>query len=189
MISRYITGAVALAAMAVAMPASAATYLLGIDNGSKVTINTDTMIGTWIGSGINATFSGAGLANFSASQPSFESNITIAPTSTITGSNGTVYSPNQVHQQVFKTGTAAGGANQILLWSWWGTAACPNCQNIGDYAYTILGSRTVLPGTPGSGTEVPEPGMAGLLGLGMLGLAFARRRRTKVSLKLLPAAA
>lgn len=34
-------------------------------------------------------------------------------------------------------------------------------------------------GSTSGGTEVPEPGMIGMMGLGLLGVAFARRRRRK----------
>lgn len=41
------------------------------------------------------------------------------------------------------------------------------------------GTPGTTPGTPGSsgGTQVPEPGMIGMMGLGLLGVAIARRRR------------
>jgi len=40
------------------------------------------------------------------------------------------------------------------------------------------GSGTMTSGGSTGGTPVPEPGMLGLFGLGLAGLAFARRRRT-----------
>ncbi len=189
MIKKFITGLAAFSALAVAMPASATVYALSMNDGSNVTINTDTMIGTWIGGAINATFSGAGLANFSIPGgqlvlPSFGTDISITPTSTITGGGGTYY-PNQSHQQMFKTGAVAGGATNVMLWSYWGPAGCATCTNVGDYIYQAVGVRSYSTGS----NPVPEPGMVGLMSLGVLGLAFARRRRTKVTLNMMPAAA
>ncbi len=65
MIKTLCATAAALSALTVAAPASAAVYLLGMENGTRVTIDTDRATGSWIGSQINATFSGAGLASFS----------------------------------------------------------------------------------------------------------------------------
>ncbi|GGC20282.1 hypothetical protein GCM10011371_04980 [Novosphingobium marinum] len=46
--------------------------------------------------------------------------------------------------------------------------------------YCGCGHQTCNPQPPGSsssgGSEVPEPGMLGLLGLGLIGLGYARRR-------------
>lgn len=35
------------------------------------------------------------------------------------------------------------------------------------------------PSPPSGGTKVPEPGMVGMMGLGLLGVAFARSRRRR----------
>jgi hypothetical protein len=34
-------------------------------------------------------------------------------------------------------------------------------------------------GSTSGGTQVPEPGMVGILGLGLIGMAYARRRRAR----------
>ena len=189
MIKKIISSAAMMSALAVAAPASATVYQMSLQDGTKVSINTDTAIGTWVGNGVNATFSGAGLANFSIDPtsvlniPSFMTNISITPGSTIV-SNGTTYFANTTHQQMFEAGAAAGGANALNLWSYWGTAACPNCTYLGDKTGTVAGARSYE-----NPPSVPEPGMVGLLGLGVLGMAFARRRRVKVNLNMAPALA
>jgi len=177
MIRKFITGAIALSTLAVATPSSAATYTYNMNNGSVMTIDTTAMIGTLIGSNINATFSGAGLATFAGgfNLPSFMTNISISPTSTRTVS-GTTYYANTNHQQMLETGAAAGGTNVVNLWSYWGTAACPSCNYLGDYVVTAVSSST-------GGTPVPEPGMVGLMGLGFASIVFARRRRSKLTYK------
>ena len=38
------------------------------------------------------------------------------------------------------------------------------------------GSTTSSGGSTSGGTQVPEPGMVGILGLGLIGMAYARRR-------------
>jgi len=194
MIKKFIAGTVTMTALAMAMPASATVYELSMSDNSKVTINTETMIGTWIGGAINATFSGAGLASFNLDVPdgyvglrSADYGVTLSPTSTITGSDGKVYFPTKVHEQRFKTGAVTGDPFSVMLWSYWGPAGCDKCTNIGDYVYKAVSWQTV-PSSSG-GTSVPEPGMVGLMGLGVLGMAFARRRRVNTSVNMAPLAA
>lgn len=189
MIKTLCATAAALSALTVAAPASAAVYFLGMENGTHVTIDTDRATGSWIGSQINATFSGAGLANFSVGEPGangsinlplFAADVTVSPGSTITGNDGTSYHPNPVQQQMFKV--EAG--NVLNLWSFWGTTACPTCQNIGDYRVAAINVRSSSWPSSSGGTEVPEPGMLGLLGFGLAGLALIRRRPTAGMLRL-----
>lgn len=59
----------------------------------------------------------------------------------------------------FETGKA------IRLWAEWQDTGCASCKVLGDLVGTISSG----------GTPVPEPGMVGLMGLGVLGLAFRRR--------------
>ncbi len=68
--------------------------------------------------------------------------------------------------------------NVLNLWSFWGTAACPTCQNIGDYRVTAINVRSSSVSSSGGGTAVPEPGMLGLLGFGLAGLVLIRRKQT-----------
>ena len=170
-----LTATTAIVAAALASPASAAIYNYNMSNGAVMTINTATASGSMIGSGIDATFSGAGLASFAGgfNLPSFMTNISIDPSSTrVVG--GVTYSPNTNHQQMLETGAAAGGSNVVNLWSYWGLPACPSCSNLlGDYLVTAVSSSS-------GGTAVPEPGMIGLFGLGAAGLLVSRRRATKV---------
>ena len=173
MARKILAAALALAGMASVTPASAAVYNYNMSNGAVMTIDTTAMTGSMIGTGINATFSGAGLASFAGGfdLPSFMTNISIDPTSTRTVS-GVTYSPNQNHQQMLETGAAAGGTNKVNLWSYWGTQACPSCQNpLGDYVVTAVSSST-------GGTSVPEPDMLGVMAAGLFGLGLARRRRS-----------
>ena len=174
--------AASLAGLVLANPASAAVYTYNTSRGSVLTIDTVAMTGSMIGADINATFSGAGLATFAGgfNLPSFMTNIAINPTSWRTVA-GVTYIPNTNHQQMLETGAAAGGTNAINLWSYWGTAACPSCNYQGDYVDTALSSS--------GGTSVPEPGITGLLALGLLGAAFARRRARKVNFAMKPLAA
>ncbi|SFG13308.1 PEP-CTERM protein-sorting domain-containing protein [Novosphingobium sp. CF614] len=47
---------------------------------------------------------------------------------------------------------------------------------------TTSGGTTTTSGgttTTSGGTDVPEPGMLGMMGLGLLGLGYARRRKTR----------
>jgi hypothetical protein len=61
------------------------------------------------------------------------------------------------------------GAN-VNLWAWWGNPIIG-----GDYLTTIK-SYSVTP------SPVPEPGMMGILAVGLTGLAFARRKRRQPSI-------
>ena len=87
----------------------------------------------------------------------------------------------------FKTGAVTGDPFSVMLWSYWGPAGCDKCTNIGDYVYKAVSWQTV-PSSSG-GTSVPEPGMVGLMGLGVMGMAFARRRRVNTSVNMAPLAA
>jgi len=190
MIKKFIAGTVALSALAMAMPASAKVYELTMADSSKITINTTTMIGTWIGTAINATFSGAGLANFSTGAggaldiPSFGTDVTIDPSSNL-NIGGRIYNITPAtpgHAQMFEAGAVAGGKNVVNLWAVWSNATC-YCT-YGDFVNTVTGARSY-----GEPSPVPEPGVIGLMGLGVMGMAFARRRRAKVSLNMAPLAA
>lgn len=47
------------------------------------------------------------------------------------------------------------------------------------FAYKEPPSEPTSSGSSSGGTSVPEPGMLGMMGLALGGLAFARRRQTK----------
>jgi len=189
MIRKMLACTAAIAALAAANPAAAGIYKYNLSNGGTLTIDTTLMKGSLIASDINATFSGAGLASFAGgfNIPTFGTNISIDPTSWRIV-NGVTYVPNANHQQMLETGNYPGmwgaGTNQINLWSYWGTLACPTCNILGDYLATAVSTSTST-----GGTSVPEPGMAGLLALGVAGMAFARRRRAKVTVGYKMAAA
>lgn len=188
MVRKILVATASLAALALATPASAGIFKYNLSNGGTLTIDSTAMTGSLIASDINATFSGAGLASFTGgfNIPTFGTNITIDPSSWRIV-NGVTYVPNMNHQQMLETGNYPGmwgaGTNQINLWSYWGTQACPTCNVLGDYLATATGYST------SGGTSVPEPGVAGLMALGLAGMAFARRRRAKVNFNFQPASA
>lgn len=194
MIKKFIASAIMFSTLAAAGPASATVYeLYFLENQGTLTIDTEKAIGSWVNANLNATFSGAGLANFSANaSPNggnfplapFSSDIVISADSTYTA-GGIVYRPNQVHQQKL----LVEGDKGFNLWSWWGTPDCPNCQYIGDQKGVAYGIHASPSSSSSGGTDVPEPGVMGLMGLGVLGMAFGRRRRTKVNLNMAPALA
>jgi len=52
----------------------------------------------------------------------------------------------------------------------------PGCGHSGSSGSSTGGHTTTTTSSSG-GTQVPEPGMLGMFGLGLAGIAFARRRR------------
>ena len=148
----------AVAALAAVSPASAAIYTYNLSTGSGtdvLRIDTVAQAATYTGAVVNATMTSADFAAFTGgAAPTFVANL-----ATLTGTriiNGVSYAPNAGHQQQLKfMGTS------VKLWSWWG----PNNQG-GDYVTTITSYGTV-----------PEPGMLGLMGATLAGVALTRRRR------------
>lgn len=157
--------ATAVAAITLSNPASAALFTYSTTSGT-LTIDNVSGIGTLKDAAVNATFTSPDFLGFQGgTQPATTTNLTFVLTA-LTGTriiNGVSYTPNPQHQQVLKLYTT----NAINLWSNWGNPAVG-----GDYVTYITGYTPPKPGTP-----VPAPGILGLFGLGMVGLAFGRRRK------------
>lgn len=63
-----------------------------------------------------------------------------------------------------------------------GTGTSSGGETTSGGTSTSSGGETTSGGTTSSssgGTDVPEPGMLGMMGLGLLGLAYARRRKAR----------
>ena len=155
------------AALAVSSPASASLYTYTQTNGDTLTVDSSNNIGTLKGNNIDVTFTSTAFANFDGgATPSGTFNLdTLDGTRTV---RGVAYTDNPSHQQVLKF---LNGGSKVNLWSWWG-----NPIIAGDYI-TYVKSYTP-PSTSSGGTPVPAPGILGLFGLGLAGLAFGRRRKT-----------
>lgn len=128
------------------------------------TVDTSTGKCSVIGSGVDVTFTGNFSAFTGGSSPSGTYNVTIDPTSNIVYNGNTytlVATPTHADMIIFQ-------GSSINLWGEWAATGCGSCQNLGDTVGNISSSST-------GGTAVPEPGMVGLMGLGVLGLAFRRR--------------
>lgn len=163
-----------LAAVAfTANPARASVYSYLMNNNSVLSIDTSAGTGSLKGSDINATFTGD-FTSFAGGfdLPDFMANITIDPNSTRIYRGGT-YSLAPGHQPMLKTGSFAytnAPANAVNLWATWSNPGCANCSPLGDYGVTAVSSST-----SSGGAAVPEPGMIGLFGLGLVGLVLGRR--------------
>ena len=64
-------------------------------------------------------------------------------------------------------------------WGWDGWKHSHYCGCGHETCGSTSGGSTSTSGgsTTSGGSEVPEPGMVGILGLGLIGMAYARRRR------------
>ena len=62
-----------------------------------------------------------------------------------------------------------------------GSSLCGGTTSSGGTTTTSGGTTTTSGGTTttSGGTAVPEPGMLGMMALGLLGIGFARSRKTK----------
>ena len=155
-----LSAAAAVAAVTLSNPASAALFTYNQTNGDVLTIDNQSGIGTLKGANINTTFTSDDFKTFQGgAKPSGLMFIlaTLDGTRTV---GGVAYADNPSHTQklLFES------RGRVNLWSYWG-----NPVVAGDYITTI-GSYT--PPTP-----VPAPGILGLFGLGLAGLAFGRRRK------------
>ncbi len=145
--------------MTAAVPASATIFEYQLKGGDVLTINTDTQIGTWQGSSVNATFESPDFASFQGGAiPSLSATLTsISGTRLFRGATVTP-SVDPRHPPMLNT------RNEGRIWNLW--------VNWGDPVV----SSDVRRGIRGF-TEVPAPGMLGLFGLALIALGLGRRRR------------
>lgn len=83
---------------------------------------------------------------------------------------------------------AAAPAHATWNWGDWGKGGgkghthycgCGHKTCGGSSGGSSGGSTSSSGGSTSGGTQVPEPGMVGILGLGLIGMAYARRRRAR----------
>ena len=169
------------AAIVMAGQAHAAVYTYGLTGGAGFTVygvgtapgqpNTDSTLtidttagtGSVIGSAINAAFTGDFSTFTGGAAPSGMFNINITPTSTLTY-QGNTYQVSPLHQPMLEL-----LGSSINLWAVWTSPGCSSCATLGDTLKNVSSSTT-------GGTQVPEPGMIGLMGLGAAALVWRRRR-------------
>jgi len=127
-------------------------------------VDTATGTGSLVGNDVNIDFTGNFAGFTGGASPTSMYNISILPGSSISyqGNNYTL-DPNG-HQDMLKF-----MGSSINLWAEWQSATCPACAILGDTVGNISSSSS------SGGTAVPEPGMVGLMGLGVMALAFRRR--------------
>jgi hypothetical protein len=171
-IKKLFAAAVALAAVSVAMPASAAIYTYTMTNNSVLSINSTSQSATFTGSDINASMTSAAFAAFpGGALPNFTAVlISLDGTRLINGkwvTDNPLYATTTHPQKLIMDG------KNVNLWAWWGNPIIG-----GDYLTTI---KSYTFNSTTGGTSVPEPGMLGLLAAGLGGLALARRRRSKAA--------
>ena len=132
--------------------------------GATLSLNTATGTGSLVGNDVNINFTGNFAGFTGGASPMGMYNIAIQPGSAITY-NGNSYGLDTTgHQDMLKF-----MGSSINLWAEWQSASCPACAILGDTVGNISSSST------SGGTAVPEPGMVGLMGLGVMALAFRRR--------------
>jgi len=78
-------------------------------------------------------------------------------------------------------GTTSGGTTSSTTSGGTTTTSGGTTTTSGGTTTTTSGGTTTSTsgGSTSGGTDVPEPGMLGMLGMGLLGLAYARRRKTR----------
>lgn len=162
-----IMSGIAAIAMGLAMstPASAAIYSYTMTNNDVLAINSDTGSATFKGATIDASMTSSAFNTFAGGiNPTFTAVLSALDGTRLIGgqwiTDNPLYADTTHPQKLIMSGSG------INLWAWWG-----NPITGGDYLTTIK-SYSVTPGT-----SVPEPGMAGLLAVGIAGLVLGRRRR------------
>ena len=141
--------------------ASAAFYSYTQTNGDVLTIDTETNTGTLKGANIDTTFTSEGFASFNGGADSAGQMfvLTSLEGTRIIGGNSYFDNPSHTQKLLFQDN------GRVNLWSWWGNPIAG-----GDYI-THVDSYTVP-------AAVPAPGILGLFGLGLAGLAFSRRLKS-----------
>ena len=167
---KSLSTAVAFAtALVFASPASAAIYTYTMTNNDILKINSDTQSATFTGATINASMASSAFATFvGGAAPTFMAVLSSLDGTRLIGgtwvNDNPLYADTTHPQKLIMNGTG------INLWAWWG-----NPITGGDYLTTIQ-SYSFDPGN-----QVPEPGMLGLLAVGLGGLAYSRRRKRKAA--------
>jgi len=149
-----LAAAAALASLTAATSASAAVYTYTEADGSTLTLNTTTHIGTIVGPAINVSFTSASLATFTGGvNPT--ANLAITAISGTRTLNGVTYVPNlnSLSGMTTMLHLATGSG---YLWSSWGTTACPSCNSlpVGNGSTDFMLSETgyTPPSTTSGGT-------------------------------------
>lgn len=194
--------AAAIAALSVAGTANAEIFQYDTEFGgaqTRVTIDTQAGTASYVGGGTNVTFSGADFSNFTG----IDTNEIFFFTSVsgVVSDRGRVFTPfvdnnsgearlrfrNNGQSEIWSAAFNEDGArrNFDIDSGPLGDPIAPppagGSTSTGGLTSTggATGSTGGNPGAPagGGGTDVPAPGILGLLGLGLAGLAFGRRRK------------
>lgn len=166
---KLFAAAAAITAIAAATPASAAIYTYTMTNNSVLSINSDTQSATFKGADIDTSMTSAAFATFpGGALPVFTAVLSSLDGTRLINGKWITDNPKDVNtthpQKLILEG------KDVNLWAWWGNPIIG-----GDYL-TKIKSYTVTP------SPVPEPGMMGILAVGLTGLAFARRKRRQAAI-------
>lgn len=167
-----LAAAAAFFAVATATPASAAIYTYTMDNDSVLSINTETQSANFKGADIDSSMTSAAFATFPGGALPFFTGVL----SSLDGTRliyGNQVTDNPLMADTLHPQKLIMEGKDVNLWAWWGDPIIG-----GDYL-TKITSYSVNTTSGGGGTSVPEPGMLGLLAVGVVGLGLARRRHRK----------
>ena len=131
---------------------------------ATLTVDTAAGTGSLVGSDVNVDFSGNFAGFMGGASPMDMYNISILPGSSLSYQGNSYTLDPAGHQPMLEF-----LGSSINLWAEWLSPSCPGCAALGDTVGNITSSST------SGGTSVPEPGMVGLMGLGVVALAFRRR--------------